>query len=72
MTTGAPARVIDGKAFAARLREKVASEVAGLRARGVAPGLAVVLVGEDPASQVLQAPPMCRGGDGKLRAPPAG
>jgi len=46
------ARIIDGKAFAAGLRARLAVEVAGLVARGVTPGLAVVLVGEDPASQV--------------------
>jgi methylenetetrahydrofolate dehydrogenase (NADP+)/methenyltetrahydrofolate cyclohydrolase len=44
---------IDGRAFAARLRERVAEAVpAFARAAGRAPGLAVVLVGEDPASQV--------------------
>ncbi|MFA5539125.1 MAG: bifunctional methylenetetrahydrofolate dehydrogenase/methenyltetrahydrofolate cyclohydrolase FolD [Gemmobacter sp.] len=46
------ADVIDGRAFAARLRGRVAEAVAGLKAQGVVPGLAVVLVGEDPASQV--------------------
>ncbi len=46
------ATIIDGKAFAARLRGQVASHVAGLRGRGITPGLAVVLVGEDPASAV--------------------
>ena len=46
------AKVIDGKAFAARVRGQVAAHVAGLAAQGVKPGLAVVLVGEDPASQV--------------------
>jgi methylenetetrahydrofolate dehydrogenase (NADP+)/methenyltetrahydrofolate cyclohydrolase len=46
------ARVIDGKAFAARLRARVADEVARLKEKGVTPGLAVVLVGEDPASSV--------------------
>ena len=46
------ATVIDGKAFAARVRGQVAAHVAGLAAQGVKPGLAVVLVGEDPASQV--------------------
>ncbi|PRX35164.1 methylenetetrahydrofolate dehydrogenase (NADP+) / methenyltetrahydrofolate cyclohydrolase [Meinhardsimonia xiamenensis] len=47
------AKIIDGKAFAAQLRARVAEEVAQLRsAHGVQPGLAVVLVGEDPASQV--------------------
>lgn len=49
----AVAQVIDGKAFAAKLRGRVAAEVARLKAdHGVTPGLAVVLVGEDPASSV--------------------
>ncbi|WP_207101026.1 bifunctional methylenetetrahydrofolate dehydrogenase/methenyltetrahydrofolate cyclohydrolase FolD [Paracoccus shandongensis] len=43
---------IDGKAFAAHLRARIATEVAAMKARGITPGLAVVLVGEDPASQV--------------------
>jgi methylenetetrahydrofolate dehydrogenase (NADP+)/methenyltetrahydrofolate cyclohydrolase len=46
------AQVIDGKAFAARVRGQVAAGVAVLAAQGITPGLAVVLVGEDPASQV--------------------
>jgi len=46
------ATLIDGKAIATRLRQKMASEVTALEARGVTPGLAVVLVGEDPASRV--------------------
>ncbi|MDO5613273.1 MAG: bifunctional methylenetetrahydrofolate dehydrogenase/methenyltetrahydrofolate cyclohydrolase FolD [Paracoccus sp. (in: a-proteobacteria)] len=46
------ATLIDGKAFAARLRSRIADEVTALKARGIAPGLAVVLVGEDPASAV--------------------
>lgn len=46
------ARVLDGKAIAQVVRAEVAAEVAVLRARGVAPGLAVVLVGDDPASHV--------------------
>jgi methylenetetrahydrofolate dehydrogenase (NADP+)/methenyltetrahydrofolate cyclohydrolase len=46
------ATLIDGKAFAEGLRARIAGAVAGLAARGVVPGLAVVLVGEDPASQV--------------------
>jgi methylenetetrahydrofolate dehydrogenase (NADP+)/methenyltetrahydrofolate cyclohydrolase len=44
--------IIDGKAVASRVRERVAAEVAELRAAGVAPGLATVLVGDDPASHV--------------------
>ena len=46
------ARVIDGRAVAANVRERVAAEVAQLRAEGATPGLATVLVGEDPASHV--------------------
>ncbi|MDR9393528.1 MAG: bifunctional methylenetetrahydrofolate dehydrogenase/methenyltetrahydrofolate cyclohydrolase FolD [Roseovarius sp.] len=47
------AQTIDGKAFAAKVREKVAAHVARLKDdHGITPGLAVVLVGEDPASQV--------------------
>ena len=47
------ARIIDGKAIAADLRAKVAAEVQRLRAEhGLQPGLAVVLVGENPASAV--------------------
>jgi len=47
------AKVIDGKAFAAKVREKVKEHVTRLVAEhGVTPGLAVVLVGENPASQV--------------------
>jgi methylenetetrahydrofolate dehydrogenase (NADP+)/methenyltetrahydrofolate cyclohydrolase len=46
------AEIIDGKAIAARVRAEAAAQVALLATRGVQPGLAVVLVGEDPASQV--------------------
>ncbi len=47
------ARIIDGKAEAIRLRAGLAEEVAALKSRtGIVPGLAVVLVGDDPASQV--------------------
>lgn len=44
--------LIDGKAVAAKIREGLAAEIAELKAQGKIPGLAVVLVGEDPASQV--------------------
>ncbi|WP_282603393.1 bifunctional methylenetetrahydrofolate dehydrogenase/methenyltetrahydrofolate cyclohydrolase FolD [Paracoccus sp. PARArs4] len=46
------AQIIDGKAFAAGLRARITTEVAAMADRGITPGLAVVLVGEDPASQV--------------------
>ena len=44
--------LLDGKAAAAAVRAEVRKQADELRARGRAPGLAVVLVGEDPASQV--------------------
>jgi methylenetetrahydrofolate dehydrogenase (NADP+)/methenyltetrahydrofolate cyclohydrolase len=46
------ATIIDGKAYAAGLRARIAEAVAGLSGQGVTPGLAVVIVGEDPASQI--------------------
>jgi len=46
------AELIDGVAVARELRSDLARDVAALAARGVTPGLAVVLVGEDPASAV--------------------
>lgn len=50
------AQIIDGKAFAAKVRGQVAEHVTALKAdHGITPGLAVVLVGEDPASEVYVA-----------------
>lgn len=46
------ATIIDGKAIAAKIRSEISAEVTKLAAEGVTPGLAVVLVGEDPASKV--------------------
>jgi methylenetetrahydrofolate dehydrogenase (NADP+)/methenyltetrahydrofolate cyclohydrolase len=46
------ARILDGKALGLAIRQEVAVDVAKLAAVGIKPGLAVVLVGEDPASQV--------------------
>ena len=47
------AAIIDGKAFAATIRAQVAQETATFREKtGIPPGLAVVLVGKDPASEV--------------------
>ena len=49
-------RLIDGKAFAQALRGRIATGVAAFAAQaGRAPGLAVVLVGDDPASRVYVA-----------------
>lgn len=46
------ARLIDGNEIAAHVRAEVAEEVERLRERGTVPGLAVLLVGDDPASEV--------------------
>ncbi len=46
------ARIIDGRAIAAQVRREVRDEAQGLILRGVTPGLATVLVGDDPASKV--------------------
>lgn len=46
------AKIIDGKAVAAKVRNEVKTEVEVLKAKGIAPGLAVVIVGDDPASRV--------------------
>ena len=46
------AQLIDGNALSKQLRAQVAIDAAKLTAQGVKPGLAVVLVGENPASQV--------------------
>ncbi len=46
------ARILDGNKMAAEIRAEVAAEVAALAASGVRPGLAVVLVGHNPASEV--------------------
>jgi len=46
------ARIMDGKAVARSIREGLKEEVEGLKKKGIHPGLAVVLVGENPASMV--------------------
>ncbi len=46
------AQLIDGNALSRQLRQEVTERVIALKARGVTPGLAVVLVGDNPASQV--------------------
>ena len=46
------ANVIDGRAVAEEIHRETAERIAGLKARGVQPGLAFIRVGEDPASQV--------------------
>ncbi|MBQ9557006.1 MAG: bifunctional methylenetetrahydrofolate dehydrogenase/methenyltetrahydrofolate cyclohydrolase FolD [Clostridia bacterium] len=44
--------ILDGKVLAAKLKEDIKEQVAALKGEGVAPKLAVILVGDDPASQV--------------------
>ncbi len=44
--------IIDGKAVSAAVRAEVAAEVEELKAKGITPGLAVIIVGDDPASRV--------------------
>ena len=46
------AQLIDGNALSRQLRAQVAADTARLKAQGITPGLAVILVGENPASQV--------------------
>jgi methylenetetrahydrofolate dehydrogenase (NADP+) / methenyltetrahydrofolate cyclohydrolase len=49
---GGGARLIDGNAIGATMRAELAGEIAALTKKGVVPGLAVILVGDNPASQV--------------------
>ena len=46
------AQILDGKVMSAELRAEIAQRVAALKERGVTPGLAVILVGNDPASEI--------------------
>lgn len=46
------AQIIDGKKVSAEVKARVAAEVAALKEKGVTPGLAVIIVGDDSASQV--------------------
>ena len=52
MTLREPGQLIDGNALSRQLRTDIARRAASLTERGTRPGLAVILVGEDPASQV--------------------
>ena len=46
------AKILDGKVLSAEIKEKVAQRVAAMKEQGVIPGLAVILVGNDPASEI--------------------
>jgi len=50
--SGGGAKLIDGNAIGATMRAELAGDIAALKKAGVTPGLAVVLVGDNPASQV--------------------
>ena len=51
-TQSSGAKLIDGNAIGATMRAELAAEITALKKKGVVPGLAVVLVGDNPASQV--------------------
>ena len=46
------AQILDGKVMSAEIKEKIAERVAVLKEHGITPGLAVILVGNDPASEI--------------------
>ena len=46
------ARILDGKAMSDALRQEIAARVVKLKEKGITPGLAVILVGNDPASEI--------------------
>ena len=46
------ARILDGKVMSAELRKEIAARVEKLKEKGITPGLAVILVGNDPASEI--------------------
>lgn len=46
------ARILDGKVLSAQIKEEVTNRVKALKAKGITPGLAVILVGNDPASEI--------------------
>lgn len=46
------AKILDGKAVSARIKEELKQEVESLKNKGIVPGLAVIIVGDDPASRV--------------------
>lgn len=46
------AQIIDGKKISSEMRAEISEEVKALAQRGIVPGLAVIIVGEDPASKV--------------------
>lgn len=67
--------IMDGKALAAKVKGQQREAADALKAKGITPCLAVVIVGEDPASKVYgrgENPRLCRGGNRVARARDAG
>ena len=64
----APGQLIDGKAASARVLAEVTAEVITLKAEGIEPALAVVLVGDDPASHVYVRNKVLRAGEVGIRS----
>ena len=46
------AKILSGKEVSARIKDELRKEAEGLKERGIMPGLAVIIVGDDPASRV--------------------
>ena len=46
------ANIIDGRLVSKKIKQEVADEVVALKEKGITPGLAVIIVGDDPASRV--------------------
>ncbi|SEI67861.1 methylenetetrahydrofolate dehydrogenase (NADP+) / methenyltetrahydrofolate cyclohydrolase [Pseudomonas linyingensis] len=68
MNSAAPGQLIDGKAVSAQVLAEVTADVAALKAQGVEPALAVVLVGDDPASHVYVRNKVLRAGEVGIRS----
>jgi len=49
------AKILDGKMISKRIKDELKNEVTALKEKGITPGLAVIIVGEDPASQIYVA-----------------
>ncbi|SFP21741.1 methylenetetrahydrofolate dehydrogenase (NADP+) / methenyltetrahydrofolate cyclohydrolase [Geopseudomonas sagittaria] len=68
MNSAAPGQLIDGKAVAAQVLAEVTADVITLKIEGIEPALAVVLVGDDPASHVYVRNKVLRAGEAGIRS----
>jgi len=68
MNSAAPGQLIDGKVTAAQVLAEVTADVATLKTQGIEPALAVVLVGNDPASHVYVRNKVLRAGEAGIRS----